>query len=112
MLSEVSLLIDSNIFQYFVTVTVMDYSERPGSGEEVFFTSVVDGVRPQQVSDVMSPARPVLPVPRLQNDTGFGSRRLSDPNFKLQPIVPNALSQTHLTRLQGGDRGSGYCHWR
>lgn len=52
--------------------------------------------------NVMSPGHPVFPVLRLQRDAVSGSSSLSDPDFELHSLLTHALSQTHLTRLQGG----------
>lgn len=60
---------------------------------------VVDGVRPQQMCDIVSPRHPVFPVLRLQRDAVSGSRGMPDPDFKLDPLLTHTLSQTHLTRL-------------
>ncbi len=55
--------------------------------------------------DVMSPGQPAFPVLCLQRDEVSGSRRLSDPNFKLHPVLTHALGEAHLTRLQKGKDG-------
>lgn len=52
--------------------------------------------------NVMSPGHLVFPVLRLQCDAVSGSSSLSDPDFELHSLLTHALSQTHLTRLQGG----------
>lgn len=71
-------------------------------------TCIMDGVHPEELSNIMCPGLSLLWRWGLKSEAVFGARCLSHPHLKPQTLLSNTLGQTHLSCLKHRDMISGY----